>query len=519
MPEVGGLMNILEMNEILKVYPNGVVANEKVNFAVRQGEIHALLGENGAGKSTLMKILFGMETPQEGTIFFRGEPVSFHSSRDAIDMGIGMVSQHFMLVPSLSISDNIILGKEILHRGIFLDKKKTKDEIQALANKYNFELRVDDTIGDSSVAVKQKVEILKTLFRKAEVLILDEPTAVLTPLETKELFVQLRLLRDSGKTIIFITHKLDEIGELCDRLTIMNHGRSMGTYEARNMSSREIARLMIGRDMEETGPRRTSPRGEVILKLTDLCVPGRGSHDVVKNVNLTLCSGEIVGLVGVEGNGQSELVEAICGLRPLSQGNINFLGQTFTRVNVETMRDLGLAHIPEDRMETGISPSLSIQENFTANQIDSREYSHRGLIHPKAMRLRADSAIERFDIRCSTSKQAIRQLSGGNIQKVIVARELGNNPPMIVANQPTRGIDIGSAEFIRNQLVEAKIRGCTVFLVTADLTEALEISDRIVVLYKGSIAAILQNSSDLTDNELGEYMLGVKKQTPQEWIS
>lgn len=508
--------NIIDMKGILNVYPNGVIANKNVDFQVRKGEIHALLGENGAGKSTLMKILFGIEKPQEGSIHIKGEQVSFHSSKDAINKGIGMVHQHFMLVPSLTVAENIILGNEIVKSKVFLDQDKIKKDITALAEKYNFKLDINESLKDAKVVNKQKVELLKVLYRGAEILILDEPTAILTPQETKELFVQLKLLRENGHTIIFITHKLDEVKEICDRLSILNHGRSMGTYDVKDLTQKEISKLMVGRDVEENYQRKPIKREQEILKINQLTVPGQYGKNAVNQLGFSLYAGEILGIVGVEGNGQSELIHAISGLTESSAGTITYKGKNITNKSVKTIRDEGVAHIPEDRMHSGISPDISIEENLITNQIDTEEYSKKGFIKLKKIAENAEKMIEKYSIRCGGRKQPIRSLSGGNIQKAVVARELSNAPGFIIANHPTRGIDIGSAEFIRKELMKHRDRGAGILLVTADLGECFQISDRIMVMYKGEIAGIFDNDENLTDVMLGEYMLGIKKEKVQE---
>lgn len=507
--------NIIEMKGILNVYPNGVIANKNVDFSVRQGEIHALLGENGAGKSTLMNILFGIQRPQEGSIYVKGQEVSFNSSKDAIKIGIGMVHQHFMLVPSLTIAENIILGNEIVKNKIFLDKKKISNDINDLANKYNFQININETIRDVKVVIKQKVEILKVLYRGAEILILDEPTAILTPQETKELFVQLKILKENGHTIIFITHKLDEVIEICDRLSIMNHGRSVGTYEVKDLTKKEISKLMVGREIEENYVKQLKKTGDVILEVEKLNVNNKYGKKVVSNLTFKINRGEILSVVGVEGNGQSELIQAINGLKSISSGSIYFKGINITGKSVGEIRNLGIAHIPEDRMLTGISPKLSIEENLVSNQIDSKNYAKRGFILSRKLGMNAENMIEKYQIKCSDKNQLISTLSGGNIQKVVVARELSNSPDLIIANHPTRGIDVGSAEFIRKELIECRDNGAGVLLVTADLSESFQISDRTMVMYKGEITGIFENNAELSDTIIGEYMLGIKNNNIQ----
>ncbi len=502
--------NIIEMEKILKVYKNGVIANKYIDFSVREGEIHALLGENGAGKSTLMKILFGEEDFQSGTIKIKGKEVNFSSSKDAIAMGLGMVYQHFKLVPSFTISENIILGKEINKNKIFLNRSKITNEIQKLNELYNFNLNINDTIEASKVVVKQKVEILKVLYRGAKIIILDEPTAILTPQETKELFVQLTKLKQKGYTIIFITHKLDEVKEICDRLSIMNHGQSMGTYDVKDLSVKDISKLMVGRDVQEEYDIVKGNVGNDLLKVSNLIVKNSVGKNVVDDIEFSLKAGEILSIVGVEGNGQSELIQAMVGLVKSDSGSINVLGTEVTEKTVKEIRNLGLGHIPEDRMTTGIAPDNSIEENIISNLIDSHIFNKKGFVNYKELEKITKELIEKYSIRCASSKSAIKSLSGGNIQKVVVARELLDDPKIIIANHPTRGIDVGAGEFIKQELIRRKEQGAGIILVTADLVESLQISNRILIMYKGKAAGILENNKQVTEILLGEYMLGIR---------
>ncbi len=502
--------NIIEMDKILKVYKNGVIANKYVDFSVREGEIHALLGENGAGKSTLMKILFGEEEFQSGTIKIKGKEVKFSSSKDAIAMGLGMVYQHFKLIPSFTISENIILGKEINKNKLFLDRDTIKKEIQDLNELYKFNLNIEDTIENSKVVVKQKVEILKVLYRGAKIIILDEPTAILTPQETKELFLQLKLLKEKGYTIIFITHKLDEVKEICDRLSIMNHGQSMGTYDVKDLSVKDISKLMVGRDVQEEYDIVKGNIGKDLLTVNNVVVKNSIGKNVVDGISFSLKAGEILSIVGVEGNGQSELIQSIVGLSKVNSGTINIIETDVTTKTVKEIRNLGVGHIPEDRMSTGIAPDNSIEENIVSNLIDSDQFKKKGVVNYKELEKVTNDLIEQYSIKCSSSKAPIKSLSGGNIQKVVVARELLDNPVVIIANHPTRGIDVGAGEFIKQELIRRKEQGAGIILVTADLVESLQISNRILVMFKGQATGILENSKEITEILLGEYMLGIR---------
>lgn len=511
--------NILEMKNILKVYPNGIVANEHIDFSLKKGEIHALLGENGAGKSTLMKVLFGIETPEEGEIFINGKKAVIKSPYEAIDLGIGMVHQHFMLVPSFTIAENIILGVEPKKNKIFTDIEKAIEISQDIAKKYNFDINVKDKVENLPVGIKQKVEILKALYRGADILILDEPTAVLTPQETEELFVQLKKLKENGHTIIFISHKLDEIKQICDRLTIMRNGKNMGTYNAEDLTTDQISKLMVGRDIilkfnkEKANPQNT------ILKVRNLYVINSSGTQKVNGISLDLKQGEILGIAGVEGNGQIELVEVLTGLNESYKGDYALYGMDAKTLSIKDIRDLGLAYIPEDRMTFGVAQSMDILNNLFTNQYENERYSGKYFIKQKSMEEAAKELIKEFSIKANSFRQSVGMLSGGNIQKVVVAREFSNNPKVIIANQPTRGIDVGAAEFIRRKILEFRDRGCAIILVSADLNEVMELSDRLAVMYKGIFSGVFTNVKGLTEEELGKYMLGIKKDEVLEGIT
>lgn len=500
---------VLQMQHIMKIYSNGVVANEDVSLELNKGEIHALLGENGAGKSTLMKVLFGIEFPDEGKILLNGKEVSIKSPQEAIAKGIGMVHQHFMLVPSLTVAENIILGAEP-KKGLFIDMKKAIDEAKSIAEKYNFDIDVTAKVRDIPVGIKQKVEILKALYRGADILILDEPTAVLTPQETDELFVQLEKLKKDGRTIIFISHKLDEIKRICDRATIMRSGKSMGTYSVADISTDEMSKLMVGREVVLTFEKNPLKLRETMMKVRNLTVYNSQGVLKVNDLSFDLKGGEILGIAGVEGNGQSELIDTITGLNKAYAGEIEIKGENIERASVKDIRNKKLAHIPEDRMMSGCAANLGILENLFTNQYDDEQYAGRVLLKEKVIQSRAGELVEEYLVKCSSYKQNVGMLSGGNIQKVIVAREFSNSPDIIIANQPTRGIDVGAAEFIRRRLLEYRDRGCAVILVSADLNEVFSLSDRLAVMYKGKISGLFTDVSKVTEEELGKYMLGLK---------
>lgn len=508
---------ILSLEHIMKIYMNGTVANEDVSFSLRHGEIHALLGENGAGKSTLMKVLYGIESPTEGKIILKGREVAMKSSKDAISMGIGMVHQHFMLVPSLTVAENIVLGTVPKKWGIFTDKKRSVKNAEEIASTYHFDINVNERVGNLSVGLKQKVEILKALYRGAEILIMDEPTAVLTPQETEELFVQLQKLKESGHTIIFISHKLDEIKQICDRATIMRRGRSMGTYEVSGISVEEMSRLMVGSEV------RTELKKEYVFGEVKVCVKNLQAYDVqgvhkVKGIDFDVKSGEILGIAGVEGNGQAELVEILTGLYKNYSGTVEICGQNTETLSIKQIRKLHLSHIPEDRMQSGCAPTLSILDNFFSTQYDNEKYAGKCMLNRKELEGQAENMREEYFIKCESCRQNVGMLSGGNIQKVIVARELSTEPTIIIANQPTRGVDIGASQFIRERLVDYRNKGAAVVLVSADLSELLSLSDRIAVMYKGKITGMFSENEKPDEELIGRYMLGILNQEEAEEV-
>ena len=509
---------VLEMKNIMKIYANGVVANEDVTFELEKGEIHSLLGENGAGKSTLMKILFGIEAPEQGEIILRGEKTTIKSPQDAISKGIGMVHQHFMLVPSLTVAENIILGIEPKKGGLFIDMNKAIKISEEIAKKYNFDIDVTAKVEELPVGIKQKVEILKALYRGAEILILDEPTAVLTPQETDELFIQLKKLRELGHTIIFISHKLDEIKAICDRATIMRSGKSQGTYSVKDISTDEMSKLMVGRDVVLKFDKKPVNLGEVAMSVRNLTVKGTTGKTRVDNISFDIKSGEILGIAGVEGNGQGHLIEVLTGLNKQYSGNIQIFNTDVKNLSIKDIRDLKVAHIPEDRMTLGCAKNMSILDNMFSNQYQSEEYSGKLMLKSKKIEERAKELVKEYLVKCSSHKQNIGMLSGGNIQKVVVAREFSASPKIIIANQPTRGIDVGAAEFIRKRIIKFRDEGCAVILISADLNEVFELSDRLAVIYKGQFSGVFTDVKSLTEEELGKYMLGIKKDEVLEGI-
>ena len=500
---------ILELQEITKVYGNGIVANKGISFDLVEGEIHAIVGENGAGKSTLMKILFGMEQPTKGKILFRGEETAIHSPEDAIEMGIGMVHQHFMLVPSFTVVQNLLLGTEP-HKGVFIDREKARDITKMLADKYSMQVNLDEKVEDISVGMKQKVEILKALYRGARILILDEPTAVLTPQETEELFVQLKQLKEDGHTIIFISHKLKEVKEISDRVSVIRKGVFQGVYQTADVTESQISNLMVGRDVVLQYGDREGKAGNSVFSVRNL------SHkiekkEILKDISFSLREGQILGIAGVEGNGQSELIELLTRNRNLQEGDVALEGQSIRELDIVDLRVKGLSYIPEDRMSVGVAAEASILDNILGNRLMLDEFTEKALLKGKEMVKTSQNLIEKFLVKCSGGAQKVNMLSGGNIQKVVVARECSVNPKVLIAAQPTRGVDVGAIEFIHHQLLDMRDDGAAILLISADLNEILELSDAIMVMYEGEIVAYFEDSKKVTEEELGLCMLGLKK--------
>jgi ABC-type uncharacterized transport system ATPase subunit len=500
---------ILRMENITKIYPNGIVANKNASLSVRAGEIHALCGENGAGKSTLMKVLFGEESFEKGRIFYQGKEVNIDNPNKAIEMGIGMVHQHFMLVPSLTVAENMIIGIEPVRAGL-LDLGRAVQLTKEISSKYNLPIDPKAKIEDLPVGLKQRVEILKTLLRGVKILILDEPTAVLTPQETKGIFRELKHLRDFGHTVIFISHKLGEIKELCDRVTIMRDGQTVAVCNVGEVSERDISRLMVGRDVFLSVDKKPMKAGRTVLKLRGVSCRNSAGAEVLSDINLDVREGEVLGIAGIEGNGQNELSEMITGLRPVQQGMILINGHDIKGKTVRQIRELGVGSIPQDRMKYGVVSSESIKDNVIANRYYHSVYKKGIFLDMKKLKVYADGLIREYAIKCSDCEQPVSMLSGGNTQKVVVAREFSTTPGLIVLNQPTRGIDIGAAEMVHQKIIELRDSGTATLLISADLKEIMDMSDSIIVLQDGKINAYFPDVSSVTMEELGEYMLGIR---------
>jgi simple sugar transport system ATP-binding protein len=503
MPEADG--PVLELRGITKRFP-GVVANDSIDFDLRRGEAHALLGENGAGKTTLMNVVYGLYRHDEGEIVLDGKPTTFHSPGDAIRAGIGMVHQHFMLIPVMSVAENIILAREPRKAGTFLDYGAAEERVKALASNFGFAIDPDAKVEDITVGQQQRVEILKALYRQADILILDEPTAVLTPQEATELFAILQSLQREGMSIIFISHKLNEVLEIADRITVLRRGKKIDTVLREGATEAGLARLMVGREVLLRVEKSPSNPKEALLEVDDLQAVDDRGVETVRGASFQVRAGEIVGLAGVDGNGQSELVEVLSGLRRPTAGAVRIAGNDVTGARAKKMLDLGVGHIPEDRQRRGLVLDFTLAENLALHDYGKPPNSRYGWLFPARLVSLARSLLERFDVRGGGPQTRASALSGGNQQKVVLAREIGREPRVLLAAQPTRGLDVGAIEFVHRQLVEARDEGKAVLLVSLELEEILSLSDRILVIYEGRIVA--EYGPLATEEELGIAMTG-----------
>ncbi|MEI0517233.1 ABC transporter ATP-binding protein [Brachyspira murdochii] len=495
----------LEMSNIKKSFGN-IKAIQNGNFNLKKGEIHSLIGENGAGKSTMMKIAYGLYAPDEGDILIKGEKYESLNPKKAIDIGIGMVHQEFMLVKELTVLENIILGFE-KRKGIAIDFESSKKEINRYIDTYKMDIQINKRIDQISVGEAQRVEIIKTLYRGAEILIFDEPTAVLTPQETKEFFKILNILRESGESIVFISHKLNEVMEISDRITIMRQGQYIDTVNKTETNVKELAKMMVGRDIFLNVEKKKSNVYDVVLKVDDLWTSGEKELSKIRGISFDVKAGEIVGIAGIDGNGQSELIEAICGLRKVEKGDVYLDNVNITNKSPLKIRNSGLAHIPEDRNLRGLNRSLNIAENIIALKFNKKPYANNMIMNDKEIIAKTNELISKFDIRPAEALVAATHLSGGNAQKVVVAREVDANAKLLIASQPSRGVDIGAIESIRKILNEEKEKGKAILLVSADLEEILSLSDRIIVMYEGSITGML-SPEEANDENLSLLMVG-----------
>ena len=498
---------LLELTGITKRFP-GVVANDHVDFELAKGEVHALLGENGAGKSTLMNILYGLYHPDEGEIRLDGTAVRIESPRAAIDAGIGMVHQHFMLIPVMSVAENIVLAVEP-RKGPFLDLDTANEKVSEISKRFGLAVRPEARIESISVGMQQRVEILKALYRGAEILILDEPTAVLTPQEALELFDIIRSLQAEGKSIIFITHKLGEVLAIADRITVLRRGKTIETVPREGATEESLARLMVGREVLLQVEKTPADPGEPLLRVEDLRVRDERGLEAVRGVSFDVRRREIVGIAGVDGNGQSELIEAITGLRKPEAGRILAAGEDITSDSSRECLDAGVGHIPEDRQRRGLVLDFSLAENIALHDYREEPDSKWGWLYPKRLIARAGRLLKEFDVRGGGPKTPAGSLSGGNQQKVILAREISRNPQILVAAQPTRGLDVGAIEFVHRRLVAERDEGRAILLVSFELDEILSLADRILVLYEGQVVG--EYSPDVSEEELGIAMTGGRR--------
>ncbi len=498
---------VLELRGITKRFP-GVLANDNIDFILEPGEIHAMLGENGAGKTTLMNILYGLYRPDDGEIYIQGEKKEIFTPNDSINAGVGMVHQHFMLIPVFTVTENVMLGVEPTRAGVFLDREETANRILEISDNYKLEVDPNAYIRDLPVGVQQRVEIIKLLYREANILILDEPTSVLTPQESDELFKIMRSLTEQGKSIIFITHKLREVLDAADRITVIRQGKVIGTTTPKKADQNKLAAMMVGREVDLAVKKPPANIREKILSVENLMVCDDRNQVIVNDVSFDVHSGEILGIAGVQGNGQTELVEALTGLRQPVEGQITLLEEDITRANPRLITELGTAHIPEDRQRDGLVLAYPVADNLVLNTYYIEPFSKGAVLQPDAILASAIEVIENFDIRTPSPLTQVGSLSGGNQQKVIVGREFSRPIKLLVAAQPTRGLDVGSIEYIHNRLIEKRDSGVAILLVSTELDEIMQLSDRIAVMYRGQIVGILPGE-DATKEKIGLLMAGI----------
>jgi ABC-type uncharacterized transport system ATPase subunit len=498
---------ILELHGITKSFP-GVLANDHINLQLNKGEILALLGENGAGKTTLMNILYGLYSPDEGEIIVNGKPIIIKSPTDAINAGIGMVHQHFMLIPVFTVTENVMLGNEYTKPGGFLDQKKASARILEISNQFNLDIDPGALIEDLPVGLQQRVEIIKLLFRNAEILIMDEPSAVLTPQEVGELFKIMKSLVAQGKSIIFITHKLREVLECADRIMVIRAGKVVGEATPSKADTNQLAAMMVGRPVELNVQKQESKPKNVVLKVKNLTVMDRSQKIEVDDITFDVRAGEILGIAGVQGNGQTELVRCLTGLMKAESGEISILGQNITGKSPRKITEQGVAHIPEDRQKDGLVLQSPVQDNLVLSTYYKKPFAKGIILQPHRIAENAKKLVNDFDIRTPGISSAVSGLSGGNQQKVIVAREFSRPIKLLIASQPTRGLDVGSIEYIHRRMIEKRDEGCAILLVSTELDEVMQLADRIAVMYRGKILSIV-DADIVTKEELGLLMAGI----------
>jgi len=500
---------VVEMCNITKEFP-GIIANDNITLQLKKGEIHALLGENGAGKSTLMSVLFGLYRPEKGSIKINGEVVHIKDPNDANHHGIGMVHQHFQLVHNFTVLENIVLGVEDTDHG-FLSMKKARKKVEELSKKYHLNVDIDAYISNITVGMQQRVEILKMLYRDNDILIFDEPTAVLTPQEITELMKIMKGFANEGKSILFITHKLNEIKEVADRCTVLRKGKYIGTIDVSKASKEEMSEMMVGRKIDLHLNKTVSNPKETVLEVKDLVVEKKGHKNAINNVSFNVREGEIVCIAGIDGNGQSELVYALTGIMPITSGEVILKGEAISKTKIRKRNTAGLGHIPEDRHRYGLILDFPLSYNLVLQRYFEQNFSKTGFLKFKNIKEYSEKLIKKYDIRSGQGAKTIaRSMSGGNQQKAIIARELDRNPDCLIAVQPTRGLDVGAIQYIHHQIIEARDNGKAVLLVSLELDEVMELSDRILVIYEGELVGEL-NPKETSEQELGLYMSGSKR--------
>ena len=500
---------VLELHGVTKQFP-GVLANDHIDLDLRRGEVHALLGENGAGKSTLMNIVYGLYAPDEGEIRIKGQPVALTSPHDAIERGIGMVHQHFMLIPVMTVAENIVLANEPTRAHILLDQGSAEERVRQIAGTFRFAVDPHARIQDITVGQQQRVEIMKALYRNADIVILDEPTAVLTPQEARELFQIIRTLTQEGISIIFISHKLNEVLEIADRITVLRRGKVIETIPREGATEKGLARSMVGREVLLRVEKSRPTTGETLLEVDDLSVTDDRALEAVRNVSFDVRAGEIVGIAGVDGNGQTELIDALTGLRKPTSGSVRIGGRDLTSATAHEHLEAGLGHIPEDRQRRGLVLDFSLAENLLLHDYDKAPFSKFGWLSPGRVLERARSLLGEFDVRGGGPRTLASALSGGNQQKVVVAREVSRDPRVLIAAQPTRGLDVGAIEFVHKRLVAERDEGRAILLVSLELEEIVSLSDRILVIYEGRIVG--EYGPDVSEEELGIAMTGAGRE-------
>ena len=500
---------VLELRGVTKAFP-GVLANDHIDLVVQEGEIHALLGENGAGKTTLMNILYGLYAPDEGEIVVRGQPVQIREPTDAISQGIGMVHQHFMLVPVFTVTENVMLGVESIKNGILLDRAAAAQRIRHISEQYGLEVDPDLYVKSLPVGVQQRVEIIKLLYREADILVLDEPTAVLTPQEVEEFFEVIRSLAARGKSVIFITHKLKEVMALADRITVLRNGRVVGTTSPAETDEQHLAAMMVGREVLLRVEKRPARPGDTVLEVDGLQVTDSRGDLAVRGISFDVRAGEVLGIAGVQGNGQTELVQALTGLRQASAGRVRILGDDVTAAPPREILERGVAHVPEDRQQDGLVLGFTVADNLVLNTYYIQPFARAGVLDAETILATAEKRAREFDVRTPSVMTLVSSLSGGNQQKVIVAREFSRPIHLLVASQPTRGLDVGSIEYIHQRIIEKRDEGCAVLLVSPELDEVVSLADRIAVMYEGEIMDILP-ADQASKEQIGLLMAGVRR--------